>query len=208
MDTSATSKHQSVWRYHTLVKEDVSHLVPMPDSCIVFQLWSEQEGSLCGSPVVLEMGLHTVFTTVGTPTVHLPVRWGEKQTRVFSERYSRERDVIIIFTFCNSQLCLTATRSPTCWLEHPQAKDPVECRAKKKPQFIRSQASCFRSLFLKLFHVIQVLFSSGSCRAVSVIPDKIPLSFTGVPTRCCNFFTHITHAISYFESCITVDVWM
>ena len=70
-----------------------------------------------------------VFTRA--PTVHAAWQIEEQQSRVFSTRYSGEKDSIIIFTFCNSQLWLMTNLISTCLLEYPQAKEPVKCQAKK-----------------------------------------------------------------------------
>lgn len=97
------------------------------------------------------------------------------------------------------------TPSSTCSLENPQAKDPVECQATKKAAIIRLETSSVRSLFLKFFHVMQVLFSSED---VVCYPGKdSPQLHVGFHYVLEHFHSFI-HAISYFESCVSVDVCM
>lgn len=130
-NTVAVSKHQLFVWSHTLFMEDVSHLVPVSGICIVFQLWSEQEGSLYGSPVVLEMGLHTAFTTVWTPTVCLAVRWGNNRPGS-SEReiQNGERYHYPSVLFCNSQLWWLPLVPPACW-NTPRLKIQLNVKQRK-----------------------------------------------------------------------------
>lgn len=103
------------WRDNLPGKAVVSHLVLVPSSCVVFQLWSEQRGLSAWASRGTGNGFAQVFlTTAWTPTVSLAVRWEDQQTRVFlRERYSTERNIIIICTLCSPQLLLLVP--PACW---------------------------------------------------------------------------------------------
>lgn len=98
-------------------------------------------------------------------------------------------------------------RVPPACREYPEAKDPVECQAKKKLQLSVHRLPISDLFFLKLFHGMQVPPppSSGRRCAVSLTLDKIPPQL-----HVCfwNIFTHFRHVITYFELCTIVDVCM
>lgn len=97
------------------------------------------------------------------------------------------------------------TPNSTCSLEYPQGEDPVERQAKKKAAIIHLETSCVRSLFLKFFHVMQVLFSSQDIVCYS--GKDSPQLHVGIHNVLKHFHAFI-HAMSYFESCVSVDVCM
>lgn len=145
--------------------------MPVSGICIVFQLWSEQEGSLYGSPVVLEMGLHTAFTTVWTPTVSLAVRW-ENNRPGSSQRDTEGRETSLSFrTFLQVSTVMT-THSSTCLLEYPQAKDPVKCQGKKKLQLSAHRLPVSDLYFWSYFMVCKDFFLQ---EAVVLLPWVRPL---------------------------------
>lgn len=101
----------------------------------------------------------TVFTTVGTPTVSLPVICGGTTDEgLLRELQQGKRDIIIICTFCNPQLWLTSPPGSTCLLEYPQAKDPVKCQAKKKLQLSVHRLPVSDLYFCRYFTVCKYSF--------------------------------------------------
>lgn len=154
------------------------------------------------------MGLHTVFTTVGAPTVSLPVRWGNNRPGSSQrDTAGRETSLSSAIFICGSQLFLVP---PACW---NTLRLKIQLNVKQRKTCNYPFTDVLFQIFISevstcIFHDMQVLSPSASCRAVSVTLDKILFNFMWVITRCWDFFTHFTHAISYFESCTIVDLWM
>lgn len=103
---------------------------------------------------------------------------GEQQNRDFSERYSRERDIIIICTFYNSQPWLT-TPPPARW-------NSLRLKIQRN---VRQRKSCnypFRDFVFQIF-ISEVL--SWYASSLFLWKRSCLFSFMWVSTRCWNIFT-------------------